>query len=182
MHTNHKLNFKNEFSFEVYCDVESQVEIQINKEQKFLETFQAKTLHKRSIEFYHDYTDGKVNKVEFLFSGEKEVSNKYLKINSLYVNSKKIDQLSYYYFPIIDEKWLTPENKNRIYVNNSGIFGWYGRIKYEVRTVLDGNSHYIAGQDPDYGLTRVLGFTNKNLVYQNNKNIRLDAPWLKKKL
>jgi len=182
MHTNHKLNFKNEFSFEVYCDVESKVEIQINEEEKFVETFQAKTIHKRNVDFYHNFVDGSTNKLEFMFSGEKEVSNKYLKINSLYVNNKKIDQLAYYYFPIIDEKWLTPEIKDRIYVNNSGIFGWYGRIKYEVRAVLDGNSHYIAGENPDYALTRVLGFSNKNLVYQNNKNIRLDAPWLKKKI
>ena len=34
--------------------------------------------------------------------------------------------------------------------------------------------------DPDYAITRVLGFSNKNLIYQNNKNLRLNSPWYKK--
>jgi len=180
MHTNSKLDFKNEFGFEVYSDVDPTVIICVDGVEKYRETFSSGIKHFRTADFYHVYEDKQKSNIEIFFQGNKEVSNKYIKLNSIYINSKKIDHLAYYYFPDIDPKWITPEIQDRIYINNGGIFGWYGRIKYEIRTVLDANSHYIAGSDPDYAITRVLGFSNKNLIYQNNKNLRLNSPWYKK--
>lgn len=189
MLTNSSLDFRNEFNFEVYCDTECTVEIKINNTTQYKETFAAQQVYTRSLDFYYTYTDKTSSNLEIFFTGAEEVREKYLKINSLFVNSKKIDHLSYYYYPDLNPEWwnsLTAQEQTHmndiIHINNGGHFGWYGRIKYEIRTVLDGNSHYQAGEDPNYALTRVLGFSNKNLVYQNNKNIRLDAPWLKKKL
>jgi len=186
MNQNRKLNFRNQFMFQVYADTQTEVLITINGVEHFREQFEPGVVHKRTTDFYYEYADGEKGYIEFFFSGDKETTNKYLKITGILVNGVPIPVLAYYYYPELNPDWWDrlsvkkkKEMQERIYGNNAGIFGWYGRIKYEIRTVFDRNSRYKAQLDHEYNIDRLTGFGNYNLVTDDSHGGR-ERPWNKK--
>ena len=186
MNQNRKLNFKNKFIFEVCADTQTEVVITINGIEHFREQFEPNVVHKRTTDFYHEYDDGEKGYIEFFFSGTTETANKYLKIIGLLVNGTRLPILAYYYYPELNPVWwdsLSSEKKKemqeRIYGNNAGIFGWYGRIKYEIRTAFDRISRYKAQLNPEYNIDRLVGFGNYNLIVDDAHGGR-ERPWNKK--
>jgi len=150
MHTNHKLNFGHNITFEIFQDNDSpRLEILINEITVFDETFTANVVHKRTAHFYHEYLDRHKNHIEFKFTGTRESSNKYVKLKSVVVNNTILNILRYYWNPEINQAWFDKlsenkknEVKRRIYGNNHAMFGWYGSWKYYFNSGIDFSSKY----------------------------------------
>jgi hypothetical protein len=187
MTQNNTLHFRNQIQFEVFAECNTSVIVKIDDVEYFKRNYKANVLYTENLDFYHDYNDGGRSYLEFFFTGEREVATKYLKVNSIYINNTYTSNLGHYYYPDINPEWwnsLTPEQQkevnHNIHINNGGHFGWYGRIKYEMRTAMDTNSHYIHSTDPAWSRDRIIGRSNTmNVVYENKANNR--APWNQKR-
>jgi hypothetical protein len=150
MHTNFKLNFSHDIGFEVFQDnADPTLQIFINDEIVFNETFAAGILHKRTAEFYHDYLDCKKNCVRFKFTGEKESPNRYIKLKRISINDTYLNILQPYYKPTLNQEWWDTLNDtdrkemlSRIHGNCNGIFGWYGTFDFYFNSGMDFSSKY----------------------------------------
>ena len=124
MHTNHKLNFGHNITFEIFQDNDSpRLEILINEITVFDETFTANVVHKRTAHFYHEYLDRHKNHIEFKFTGTRESSNKYVKLKSVVVNNTILNILRYYWNPEINQAWFNKLSENK-----------KNEVKYDAKT------------------------------------------------
>lgn len=187
MTTNTELKFRNQIQFEVFAQCSTKLVVQVDGVEHFNKNFEADKKYIEKLDFYHSYKDGGRSNLEFLFTGEKEVAKKYIKINSIYINNTYISQLQGYYYPDINPEWWDSLSKKQqqemndvIYINSGGHYGWYGRIKYELRTVKDSNSHYLNSINPEYNIDRLIGRSNTmNMIFRNLRNNK--APWSQKR-
>lgn len=150
MRTNDNLTFAHDIGFEVYQDnADPTLEITINDVTVFKETFSAGTVHKRSANFYHDYTDRAKNCVRFAFTGTKESANRYVQLRRIVVNDTFLNILQPYYKPDLNKEWWDSLNSNeqkemlgRIHGNCNGTFGWYGTFDFYFNSGMDFASKY----------------------------------------
>ena len=134
---NTKLIFKHEIPIEVFAECNTTVELLINNEICFKKEYKANTIHKEVIELNHEYNGSKKNTMSFLFSGEREVEKKYLKISHVIIHKQTMNIVNAEYFPDINQEWweqITPAEKDghneTIYGKTGSVFGWYGEINF----------------------------------------------------
>lgn len=145
---NKKLNFNHTVPIEVFHEnAEVQVEVLLNGESKFKKVFSPNIKHVEAIKFEHTYDSGQRNKLTFVFSGEAEAQNRYLKLNSININSQNLNIYNANYVPEINQEWwdsLNGDDKEKyleiIYGKNGATYGWYGTIDLEYLTVVDQKS------------------------------------------
>lgn len=175
MHTNYRLEFSHSFGFEIYQDNDTpRLQILINNTSVFDETFSADIVHQRTANFRHEYLDRQKNCVEFIFTGNKESPNRYVRVKNIAVNDTYINILQSYWNPDINQEWFDSlsdndkfEMKRRIHGNNNGVFGWYGSWKYYFNSGVDFSSKYkgcVDDRDNVIGMRPVWITLSKNTV------------------
>jgi len=179
MHTNFNLNFHHKINFEVFHD-RAPVTVDINLNGSLIQskTYTPGLVHKEKLIFDREVLDGAKNTIQFIFTGEQESSKKYLKIKNISVQQYKVNVMKNYYTPIINKEWwntLTDSKKKYykdvIYINNNGIFGWYGISEYEYYSGIDKASRYLCDAAAE---DRLLTMTPR-FVYNDPATITL--PW-----
>ncbi len=142
---NKQLNFNHIIPIEVFHESDDvEVEILINDQSKFKKVFTAAVVHKQSVAFDHLYEPGQRNKLKFIFSGKSEAKTRYLKLNSININSQNLNVFNANYVPTINQEWwdsLSGDDKEKylevIYGKNGATYGWYGTVDLEYITVVD---------------------------------------------
>jgi len=179
MLTNYNLVFGHKIVFSVFHD-KNPVNVSINfaGDQVYTKDYQPGIVHKDSVRFEHLVPDGDRNIIEINFTGETESANRFLKVHSLTVHSKKIDILDNIYTPVIDELWwdsLTKDEKNYyldvIHLNNNAHFGWYGKIEYEYFSAADKGSAY---RSHNAIIENTMTHMHVKWIYENKQNINFD--------
>ena len=117
---NQKLSFKHEIPIEIFSECEVYLEVLVNDNTVFKKTYKQDRKHSEVIQFEKEYMDVKKNKITFLFSGEKEVEKKYLKVKQICLNKQILNKYNSEYLPEINPEWwksLTAEEQEQY--NNS---------------------------------------------------------------
>ena len=132
---NQKLSFKHEIPIEIFSECEVYLEVLVNDNTVFKKTYKQDRKHSEVIQFEKEYMDVKKNKITFLFSGEKEVEKKYLKVKQICLNKQILNKYNSEYLPEINPEWwksLTAEEQEQynktMYGMTGSYYGWYGEI------------------------------------------------------
>ena len=161
--SNKKLIFNHEIPIEIFGECAVSLEVLVNDQSMFKKNFNSNNVHKEVIQFKKEYPDIQKNKISFLFTGDKEVENKFLKINQICLNKQILNRFNSEYLPDINPAWwehLSDEQKQKhqetIYGRTGSHYGWYGEINLYYGVGFDLASRFnFQSEKEDY--SRVLG-------------------------
>jgi len=169
--TNNRLIFKHRIPIELSAETNTALTVLINNEVCFKKNYLGNKKHKEVIEFEKEYSDGTKNTISFLFSGEREVAKKSLKILQICINRQVLNVYNAEYFPKINDDWweqLNTKEKNKytelIYGRTGAEFGWYGEI----------NFYYCCGVDLKSWFRYSNSNSHNNLLHERLNWIYLD--------
>lgn len=178
MHTNYNLIFDHKLSYTVFHD-SAPTTVKVSFADKIiLEKNYAPCIeHHETVRFEHVVPDGDRNILQIYFTGDGESANKYLKVNSISAQGKKLDPLKNHYSPNINSEWwdsLTNDEqkyyKDIIHINNNAHFGWYGLIEYEYFSAADKGSAYRTKN----AFENVVTHMSPKFIYENKSHIYFD--------
>lgn len=173
-----KLDFLHKIPLEVNASgVDTHLVIQINAQTVFEKTY-APGPHTDIVEFSFAYDNSVKNKMEFVWTGAKEVANKHLRIRNIEINKQVLNLYNAEYFPNINNDWwqsLSNEEIDHyeevIYGKTGNTFGWYGSINLYYCTGVDLRARYEYNNlDND---TRKLLHEGKNWIFANKDDAKI---------
>jgi len=111
--------------------------IKINEHTLFHQTFHSTKIQKLKIYEYVDYVESNVNKVNIIWSGDKECENKHLKIYKLVINDQHIAPHSVISYPVENDyiKTLKSTKEGQLEYRKKILYpghehGWYGTYQF----------------------------------------------------
>jgi hypothetical protein len=176
--TNRKLICKHDIPIEIFSECDVSLEVLINDDPFFKKTYKQDHKHSEVIQFEKEYTDVKKNKISFLFSGEKEVEKKYLKINQVCLNNQILNKYNSEYLPDINPEWwnnLTEQEQEHYNETMYGLtgcyYGWYGEINLYYGVGFDASSRFkFESSSKDY--SRIIG-EKIDWIYLDEDSVKL---------
>ena len=162
--SNKKLIFTHEIPVELYAHCDINLTVLVNNQTMFVKQYSAREIHNEVIKFDHEYKESKKNVMTFLFSGEKEVEKKYLKILQICLNKQMVNKYNAEYLPEINPEWweqLSQDEKEKqneiIYGKTGAEFGWYGEINFYYCAGFDYQAKLAYSENNKTDITKLLG-------------------------
>lgn len=172
-----KFKLTHKIPIELFAECDTRVEVRINDVSCFTKQYASDTLHKEVLELVHDYDQATKNTMSFLFSGDREVEKRSLKIKQICINDQTLNLFNAEYFPELNQEWWEQLNDSdkkkyneRIYGTMGSEFGWYGEINFYYCCGLDQRDKFRYNNQSN-DTTRLLD-ERLNWIYLDQKSVK----------